>query len=211
IAQENYTAIASISEEALRYFPEQAEFYLFNGVANVQLGKYTQAVASLNKGLDLAQDTALKLQFYSNLGDAYHAAGDHAASDKAFEAALRLDRSNGLIMNNYAYYLALREQHLEKAARMSRQSIRLDPENVAYQDTYAWVLYKAGRYAEACKWIEKAIDSFPHSPTFLEHYGDILFQLGEKNEAVEMWNKARELGGRSGLLDQKIKEKKLHE
>src|SRR3546814_14745154 len=82
----------------------------------------------------MAHDTALKLQFYSNLGDAYHAAGNHAASDKAFEAALKLDDSNGLIMNNYAYYLALREQHLEKAAQMSRESIRLEPENVRSEE-----------------------------------------------------------------------------
>lgn len=211
IAQDNYQGIEKTSKEALEYFPEQADFYLFNGVASMQLGKYSEALASLNKGLALAGDSALKLQFYSNLGDAYHATGNHAASDRAFEAALQLDRSNSLIMNNYAYYLALREQHLEKAQRMSRQSISLEPGNVSYHDTYAWVLYKAGNYEEACKWIEKAIEGFPHSPTFMEHYGDILFRLGEEEEAVNMWNKAKELGGKSGLLDKKIREKELYE
>ena len=211
ISQDNFEGIGKASDEALTHFPEQVEFYLFNGVAKIQTKQYRQAIASLLKGLTLASEKTLKLQFYSSLGDAYHATGNHEASDRAFEAALKLDHANSLILNNYAYYLALREQELEKAQRMSRQSIALEPDNVSYHDTYAWVLYKAGNYKEAWKWIKKAVDAYPNSPTFLEHYGDILFRMGEKDAAVEMWNKARELGAKSGLLDKKIREKELYE
>ncbi len=211
LSGEDFGEIEKVSSEALQYFPEQAEFYLFQGVSQMQLGAYKEAIGTLNKGLKLAGDNSLKLQFYSNLGDAYHAVGDHAASDKAFEAALQLDASNSLVMNNYAYYLALREQDLEKAQRMSRESLELDPDNLSYHDTYAWVLYKAGRYEEACKWIEKAIEGYPHSPVFWEHYGDILYRLGETTKALNMWNRARELGGGSRLLDKKIREKALYE
>lgn len=211
LSGENYAEIAAVSSEALENFPDEADFYLFNGVSNLQLGHYDLAITALNKGLERAAEPALKLQFYSSLGDAYHAIGDHAASDRAFDAALRLDKSNSLIMNNYAYYLAIRERNLEKAQRMSRQSIRLEPDNHAYHDTYAWVLYKAGNYEEACKWIVKAIEGFPHSPVFMEHYGDILFRLGEEEKALNMWNKAKELGGESNLLEKKIRERELYE
>lgn len=211
ISLDDFRGIGETSSEALRYFPEKVEFYLFSGVAKIQEKQYREAISTLQQGLSLADGKELKLQFYSNLGDAYHAVGNHEASDQAFDAALKLDRDNTLILNNYAYYLALREQHLERAEKMSRESITIEPENVSFHDTYAWVLYKGGNYREARKWIQKAVEAYPDSPTFLEHYGDILFRLGEKDLALEMWNRARELGARSGLLDKKIREKKLYE
>ena len=45
----------------------------------------------------------------------------------------------------------------------------------------------------------------------LEHYGDILFKLGEKEKAIEYWNKAKKKGGGSDLLDKKIVDKNLYE
>jgi len=38
----------------------------------------------------------------------------------------------------------------------------------------------------------------------LEHYGDILFMSGEKQEAVEWWQKAVKAGSDSPLLKKKI-------
>ena len=74
-----------------------------------------------------------------------------------------------------------------------------------YQETYGWVLYKAKDYKEAKKWIGKALanggDGFPDT---LEHYGDVLFQLGETDEAIEYWRKAQSKGSKSGDLEKKI-------
>ena len=49
------------------------------------------------------------------------------------------------------------------------------------------------------------------SPTVLEHYGDILFQLGQVDQAIEQWNKALKLGSKSEFLEKKIADKKLYE
>ena len=49
------------------------------------------------------------------------------------------------------------------------------------------------------------------SGTILEHYGDILSKLGKKDEALNYWKKAKELGTDSGTIDKKIAEQKYFE
>src|SRR5690606_6769852 len=111
-------------------------------------------------------------------------------------------------LNNYAYYLALRGENLDKAEAMSKRSNRLEPNNASFQDTYAWVLFKQKKYKEALVWIEKARSSATENNSVLtEHYADILFFLGEKEEAVKEWKKALKYGSKSEVLEKKIKEK----
>ena len=67
-------------------------------------------------------------------------------------------------------------------------------------------------YNNALVWIEKALASGgTSSATIVEHYGDILYRLKRTNEALEQWQKAKELGSDSENIDQKIADKKLYE
>ena len=133
-------------------------------------------------------------------------------SDEAYDNALKYDTANSVVLNNYAYYLALRGEKLEQADRMSKMAVELDPENSSNMDTRAWVLYKLQKYGEAIVWIEKAykIDG-GQNVELLEHYGDILFKSGDKKKAIKYWKKAKNLGGGSDYLEKKISEKKLIE
>ena len=88
---------------------------------------------------------------------------------------------------------------------MTKLSNKLSPKNPVYLDTYAWVLFKLGRYIDAKTKIEEAI-SFGGSSNseIVEHYGDILFKNGMEKEALDSWIKAKNLGGNSNSLDKKI-------
>ena len=96
---------------------------------------------------------------------------------------------------------------------MASKATQISPDNPSFQDTFGWVLYKLGEYQEAEKWIKKALDNEEaDSAVLLEHYGDVLFRLDRKSEALEYWQKARDAGGEaSEFLDKKIKDKKLYE
>ena len=72
-------------------------------------------------------------------------------------------------------------------------------------------LFNQKKYAEARIWIEKAIKNNSSSGIQYEHYGDILFHLGEKDFAVEQWEKAKGKGIKSVTLEKKINEKKFFE
>ena len=115
-------------------------------------------------------------------------------------------------MNNYSYYLSLRNEFLEKAREYSAKSNTIDKSNPSYMDTYAWILYQLKEYKSAKEWQEKALRySDLSDPIMFEHYGDILFQLGDIDNAVKSWIKAKEKGNTSSLLDKKIANKKLYE
>ncbi len=146
------------------------------------------------------------------LGDAYNASKEYEKSDKAYDEALATNANNDAILNNYSYYLALRKANLEKAEKMASQLIRNNPDNATYLDTYAWVLFVREKYKDARKAIEKAIGTGLASATHFEHYGDILFKLGDVENAVKQWEKAKNmLTTSSETLNKKIANRRIYE
>ncbi len=199
------------SEEAMELFPNQAIIFYFNGIAQIKLKHYRDAITTLEQAKRLASSNQNLLEeIHGLLGDAYNGAKEFEKSDKAYEDALALNPSNDVILNNYSYYLAIRKSNLEKAERMSGQLIKSHPDNATYLDTHAWVLYQAGKYKEARKTIEKSIATGQATATHYEHYGDILFQLGQTDDALAQWMKAKSLKGNNEVLNRKITDRKIH-
>jgi predicted negative regulator of RcsB-dependent stress response len=62
-------------------------------------------------------------------------------------------------------------------------------------------------------WIEKSLaNGSDKSATVLEHYGDVVFHLGDNAKALEYWQKAKAAGdGASDFLERKILEKRIFE
>ena len=206
--------MASLEKEsslAIELFPNQPVMFLYNGIAKIQLKKYDEAVKPLLSGSKLVIDNdPLEMNFYTNLGEAYHYTKNYTESDKYFDKALKLEPKNAVTLNNYAYYLSLRNENLEKAEAMSKLSNEISVDNSTYEDTYAWVLYVMKRYEDAKTWIEKAIaHGGDQSGTIVEHYGDILYKLNRPADAVEQWKKARQLGDASEQIDLKITGQKI--
>mgnify|MGYP001316430831 CR=1 FL=1 len=209
----DYNALLNESKEVIDLFPVQPTPYMFAGLASLQLKDYNYCVEVLKKGIDYTTDNIpLKVQFYSYLGEAYHKLKNYPESDAAFDNLIKLDPENILTLNNYSYYLALRNEYLEKAEQMIKKVISKEPDSATYLDTYAWVLYKLNKFDEAKTVMEKAIkNQSPPSAVLFEHYGDIVYKLGEKEKAIEYWGKAVETGTGSEFLNRKLKEGKLFE
>jgi tetratricopeptide (TPR) repeat protein len=195
------------SNEALKYFPGQPLLYMFNGVAALQLKKYKEAAHSLKAGIDYIGDNIpMRVQFLSYLGEAYFQMGDSEKAYEAFEEVLLFDPDNVMVLNNYSYYLSLHGENLKKAEEMSSRCVEMEGTNSTYLDTHAWVLYQRGRFSEAKRIMERALSNGGReSAVIVEHYGDILFQLGEKDKALEEWKKAEGMGSDSQSLAEKVK------
>ena len=192
---------------ALQYYPMQPVFYWYAGVASAVLGINDDAVSYLEKGRRYTSDKMQMANFDAFLGDLYHQQGEEEKAFAAYERTLRNDPDNALVLNNYAYYLSLRNERLDEALEMAVHAVELEPNSVYFLDTYAWVLYKLGRYKEAEKQMKKCLSLDDHpSGDNLEHYGDILFKLGRRAEAIEYWNRAKQAGGYSDELEQKLRE-----
>jgi tetratricopeptide (TPR) repeat protein len=209
---QQFDSLAKHSEEAIELFPNQPFFWLYNGVAHTLNKNPKKAIGALEQGKKLAfNDKKTLLEFHSQLGDAYNELKDYKKSEAAYEEALSLDPNYAPVLNNYSYYLSLRKVKLDKARKMGEKLIMENPDNATYLDTFGWVLYANKEYAEAKKYLEKAALHSP-SGTIIEHYGDVLYQLGEVEKAHEQWKKAKEVGGElTELIDKKIATKRIHE
>jgi len=213
-AEKSDTAeLVNYSKRAIVLFPNQPTVYLTYGIGLSQQGNNEKAIEYLKLGKDLVIDNqSLKSQFYSSLGDCYHSIKDNANSDKNYNQALKLDPNNGIVLNNYSYYLSVRNENLALAKTMSAKSNNLAPNQASFQDTYAWILFQLKEYDNALIWIEKAIEnSTTPSGEILEHKGDILFKNNDLTEAVKYWEKAKLKGGASLRIDEKINDKTYYE
>jgi tetratricopeptide (TPR) repeat protein len=211
--QNDFEGMLKTSDEALTYFSTDPLFYYFNGVSNKRFKHYPEAISALEMGIEFIIDNdMLLLEFYSSLADLHHATGDDNLSDSLYEKVLSMDAENVLVLNNYAYYLSVRKIKLERAKEMSLKCNELEKDNATYQDTYAWILYELKEYEQAKEWMLKALtNGGDKSAVVVEHYGDILYQLGDVESAISQWKKAKELGEASKFLNQKIEEGKLYE
>jgi len=149
----------------------------------------------------------LKSSFYAQAADIYHLMGQQDSAFAAYENALQWNERNIPALNNYAYFLALADTDLNKAERLSARCIQLEPDNPTYLDTYAWIFFKQRNYTLALFYIKSAIDNdSTHNAELIDHYGDILFFSGDKDEALIQWQKAQQLGKDTPILQRKIAE-----
>ncbi len=213
IQLEQFDNVIKHSERALEYFPNQAMLYYFNGIGYLRKRKNKEAAGSMEQAKKLsAGNPGMVSEINGMLGDAYNATKEYDKSDKAYDEALSFNPNNDVILNNYSYYLAIRKANLEKAERMSTQLVKSNPDNATYLDTHAWVLYVREKYRDAKKVIEKAIGTGMANATHVEHYGDILFKLGDVENAVQQWEKARGMLSTSNeMLNKKIANRKVYE
>ena len=206
-----FDSLIKHSDGALELFPNQAMLYYFNGLA--QLGKkhFREAAVSLEHAKRLsASNPNFISEVCSLLGDAYNGAKDYAKADQAYDEALAINPNYDLVLNKYSYYLALRKENLEKAEKMAALLIKKNPNNANYLDTYGWVLFARAKYKEAKKTMEKAISTGQAGAVHFEHYGDILFRLGNIDEAVKQWQKSKTLDNGNSSIDKKIANRKLY-
>lgn len=184
------------SVEAIKYFPEQPLPYALAGVAMLMQKNFDRALPFFKEGMRLTDDkVALKAQFYSYLADCYYSLDSVEMAFDMFDNVLKIDPNNALVLNNYAYYLSLRNERLDWAEKMSSRAISLESDNGTYFDTHAWVLYMQKNYSQAKYYMKLAIEKIKEPSGILyEHYGDILYKNGDKEEALKMWKKAFELG-----------------
>ena len=206
--------VITAGEKALTYIPDAAEIYMYMGSGYAMQKDYDKAIDILKRGISHLDENnnALVSDYYGQLGDSYYLSGDKDKAFEAFENALLHNPKNTGVLNNYSYFLALDKRDLSKAERMSGDVIKIEPDNPTFLDTYAWVFFQQGNYTLAKIYLQNALNKGgDKSADLLEHYGDVLFMLGEVDEALQYWEKAKDAGSESEVLPRKIKDKKYYE
>ncbi|MFA9391440.1 MAG: tetratricopeptide repeat protein [Prolixibacteraceae bacterium] len=210
---EDFKAMIEHSEKALEYFPSQPLLYVLNAIGNIQLKEYTTAIKSLETGIQyVADNKKLQAQFELYRAEAYYNTNESEKAFSSFEKVITIEPDNFMAMNNYAYYLSVRGEQLEKAELLSSKVVQANPDNATYLDTHAWVLFKKKEYRLAKFYMDTALQNGgDENAVVVEHYGDILFMLNNIEGALAFWQKSLEMGNKSEILEQKINEKRFIE
>lgn len=206
---EDIPEVIRICTRCMELFPEAPEYHFYLGIAYYQQKEYQKALDAYKAGIEIipAENSPLKSDFYGQIGDIYYQMDQMDNAYASYDEALKYNDKNVVVLNNYSYFLSLAKKDLKRAERMSAQCIKLEPDNATYLDTYAWIFFVQGNYSLAKIYIENALEKDKtNSSELVDHYGDILFMIGEKEKAVEQWKKAKELGKESSVLDRKINE-----
>lgn len=212
VRKEDYADVINLCEAGVEANPEMLEFYYYLAIAYNQAERTDDVIDICQRALKHVTDSSKKevvSDFYTILGDAYHTKDLNEKAYAAYDSALVYNPSNIPALNNYAYYLSVERRDLDKAEEMSYKTVKAEPDNATYLDTYAWILFEKGNYAEARLYIDDAIKSDKEkSDVILEHCGDIYFMTGDVDGALQYWKEALERGSQSKTLKQKIQKKK---
>lgn len=215
-------SVERYTSRAMKLFPENVDLHLRKGQMLSYAKRYDEALKFYKNSLRLAPGDSLRGAVWGIIGETYHLMGQQALQKQsgdrrpkaslyesrkgpaarcmrkcydAYDRSLALRYDNAMVLNNYAYFLSLEGRDLERALAHGGRAIVLEENNPTYLDTYAWVLYRLGRYDEAKKTMQQALSlDRSQSPDLQLHYGDILAALGEKFMAEVYWKKALEGG-----------------
>lgn len=213
VKKEDYKQIIKVCEPGIEATPDALEFYYYLAIAYNQAEKPDSVISICKRALEHKTADGKKeivSEFYSILGDMYHTQKQMKEAYAAYDSALVYNPSNIGALNNYAYYLSVERRDLDKAEEMSYKTVKAEPNNATYLDTYAWILFEKGNYAEARIYIDNAMKSEggDKSDVIVEHCGDIYYMTGDVDGALTYWKKALEMGSESKTLKQKIEKKK---
>jgi tetratricopeptide (TPR) repeat protein len=219
-SREDMPKVITLCSDARRYNPEEMSFYYYQGFAYYRQDDVDNALSAFQNGVSVITEESnpmLASDFYALLGHLLHKKGLEEEALAACDSCLQWNPDNIGCLNDYAYYLSERDEELDKAEMMSYRAIKAEPKNAAYLDTYAWILFRLERYAEAKIYMDQTLQCDPDpSAVLLEHAGDIYFHTGDKTGALDFWRQALDkssadseiTGKRKTLLQKKIKLKK---
>ena len=212
VKKEDYKQIIKVCEPGIEATPDALALYYYLAIAYHQAEQTDSVLSVCSRALEhVTADTRKEVisDFYSIMGDIYHTKKQMTEAYAAYDSALVYNPSNIGALNNYAYYLSVERRDLDKAEEMSYKTVKAEPNNSTYLDTYAWILFEKGNYAEARIYIDNAMkNDGEKSDVIVEHCGDIYFMTGDVEGALKYWKKALEMGSESKTLKQKIEKKK---
>lgn len=211
---DNMDRVIALCQEARQYTPDEMLFYYYQGIAYYRRDSLDHALSAFQNGIGVISndsDPAIVSDFYAVMGDILHQKGKALEAFAAYDSCLVWKDDNIGCLNNYAYYLSERGERLTQAEEMSFKTVKAEPKNATYLDTYAWILFMQGRYAEAKVYIDQALQHMEdknENAVIIEHAGDIYAQNKDITKALSFWQDARKKQPDNTLLVRKIKLKK---
>jgi tetratricopeptide (TPR) repeat protein len=165
----------------------RGDIYLRIGETCRRKGDDAGAVASLQKARELLPDNTMVM---SELGLTLDHAGRWNEGRQIYEATLRPDPGNGIVMNNLAFLMAEHNGDLDDALTKATKAKQLLPNTPEVADTLGWIYLKKNLADNAIEIFQDLVQRAPNQSTFHYHLGMAYSQKGDKLKAIKQLNDA---------------------
>ncbi|MDT8452486.1 MAG: tetratricopeptide repeat protein [Gammaproteobacteria bacterium] len=175
--------------ERVRIYLTMGEIYRSNHRYKESFEMFSRALAENSEDIDLLYARALIAEKVNRV--------DVAEADLL--KVLSMEPDNADALNALGYTLADRTERYQEARDYIQRAIALVPEDPAIMDSLGWVNYRMGELPKALKWLSRAFDQLADAE-IAAHYGEVLWQAGEKDKARKVWQKGQEANARHPVL-----------
>lgn len=183
--------------DARKKFPRSFVLEYLSGLVASRQKNYTNALGHFTAAEIIAQAASpqrLTEYFYFQLGSASERLGDLAQAEKYFLKCLELAPDFDDAQNYLGFMWAEHGQNLDRARELIGKALKTDPQNPAYLDSMAWVLFKLNQPGPALEFaLQAQTNSEEADAEIYHHLGDIYAALGRMEQAREAWRKSFEV------------------
>ncbi len=120
------------------------------------------------------------------------------------ETALKLTPDNAQIMNNLGYSLLSDSKRLDEGFALLQTAYQINPDDTAVNDSIGWAYYLKGDAESALPYLRYSFENDPE-PEVAAHLGEVLWALGERDQAVDVWTQAAHLAGDKKIWRETLK------
>lgn len=179
-----------ISQE-LEPLPLTMPLVLLRSEAYNRQNLYDRSLALFDLAIAQLPAHAADLYFYRSITNQHRE--DEASAENDLLKVLELEPDNDRACNALGYMWADKGKNLDRAEQLIHKALDVDPASVAYRDSLGWVYYKKGDFQLALEHLRKArAGEDGDDAVIVDHLGDALWRVGQKQEAIQQWKAAWE-------------------
>ncbi|MGH8481991.1 MAG: tetratricopeptide repeat protein [Nevskiaceae bacterium] len=164
---------------APRFYLAEGELLLDTDAAPEALALYDQALREHPDEPDLLYGRSLVHERLKDVG----------AAEADLRRILSDDADDARAMNALGYMLTVHTERLDEARKLIVRALELMPDDAAVIDSLGWVEFRQGRHRQALALLEKAF-SKARDPEIAAHLGEVLWTLGDREQARAVWDAA---------------------
>lgn len=191
-----------IFEQLRRQYPPLASrFYAAEGEVLINAGNDSAALDLYNRALALAPDDS-DLLYSRSL--AYERLNRIDEAETDLRRILTRNPDDARSLNALGYMLSVHTNRLDEAQKLIGRAYTLNPEDPAIIDSLGWVQFKNGKPKDALPLLQKALSLFP-DPEVAAHLGEVLWTLGDRDQALNIWKNAQQADPDNAVLRETVR------
>ena len=156
--------------------------------------EYEQAIKYYTTVLEIvSEDLETKSDLFYRRGASNERMGNYEEADRDMLLSLEIDPDDAYVLNYLAYSWLERDYKIEEAIEMLKKAYSLTENDPYITDSIGWAYFLTEDYVKAETYLKRAVELMPDDAIVNDHYGDILWKLGRKIQAIYFWKSASKM------------------